>query len=304
MTTNRFEVMTSNSTSTIVVTGASSGIGRATALELARSGHHVYAAARRERELRALSETNPGITALRVDVTDPASVVAARDRVRIDTAGGGPDVLVNAAGVATLGPVEATPIGQVRRQFDVNVLGALAVTQSFLPDMPARRAGRIVNISSVLGRFTLPWHRRLRSHQVRPRGHLGRAARRAGTLRHRRCARRARACRYRPVRAFDRIPGLHRHQRRVPQAVHRGRRPFGQALERRRSRPGGHADCGASGDRDASPGPLHPRRPQQHQRQGPDQCAHSRGRQDQGSADGTGPYGRGNDMTHVTNPER
>jgi NADP-dependent 3-hydroxy acid dehydrogenase YdfG len=90
MTTNRFEVMTSNSTSTIVVTGASSGIGRATALELARSGHHVYAAARRERELRALSETNPGITALRVDVTDPASVVAARDRVRIDTAGGGP----------------------------------------------------------------------------------------------------------------------------------------------------------------------------------------------------------------------
>lgn len=87
MTTNGFEVMTSNSTSTFVVTGGSSGIGRATVLELARSGHHVYAAARRERELRALSETNPGITGLRVDVTDPASVVAARSTKSLDYTG-------------------------------------------------------------------------------------------------------------------------------------------------------------------------------------------------------------------------
>jgi NAD(P)-dependent dehydrogenase (short-subunit alcohol dehydrogenase family) len=148
--------MTPSSTSTIVVTGASSGIGRATAVELARSEHRVYAAARRERELQALAETHPGITGLALDVTDPTSVAAARDQVRADTGGGGPDVLVNAAGVAALGPIEATPLGEMRRQFDVNVLGALAVTQSFLPDMRARRAGRIVNISSVLGRFTLP----------------------------------------------------------------------------------------------------------------------------------------------------
>jgi hypothetical protein len=87
MTTNGFEVMTSNSTSTFVVTGGSSGIGRATVLELARSGHHVYAAARRERELRALSEPNPGITGLRVDVTDPASVVAARSTTSLDYTG-------------------------------------------------------------------------------------------------------------------------------------------------------------------------------------------------------------------------
>jgi NAD(P)-dependent dehydrogenase (short-subunit alcohol dehydrogenase family) len=148
--------MTPSSTSTIVVTGASSGIGRATAVELARSEHRVYAAARRERELQTLAETHPGITGLALDVTDPTSVAAARDQVRADTGGGGPDVLVNAAGVAALGPIEATPLGEMRRQFDVNVLGALAVTQSFLPDMRARRAGRIVNISSVLGRFTLP----------------------------------------------------------------------------------------------------------------------------------------------------
>jgi NAD(P)-dependent dehydrogenase (short-subunit alcohol dehydrogenase family) len=148
--------MTPSSTSTIVVTGASSGIGRATAVELARSEHRVYAAARRERELQTLAETHPGITGLALDVTDPTSVAAARDQVRADTGGGGPDVLVNAAGVAALGPIEATPLGEIRRQFDVNVLGALAVTQSFLPDMRARRAGRIVNISSVLGRFTLP----------------------------------------------------------------------------------------------------------------------------------------------------
>jgi NAD(P)-dependent dehydrogenase (short-subunit alcohol dehydrogenase family) len=148
--------LTLNSTSTIVVAGASSGIGRATALDLARSEHHVYAAARRERELRTLADTHPGISALPLDVTDPDSVAAAQDRVQLETGGRGPDVLVNAAGVAALGPVEATPVGQVRRQFEVNVLGTLAVTQSFLPAMRARRAGRVVNISSALGRFTLP----------------------------------------------------------------------------------------------------------------------------------------------------
>jgi NAD(P)-dependent dehydrogenase (short-subunit alcohol dehydrogenase family) len=148
--------MTLNSSSTIVVTGASSGIGQATARLLARSEHHVYAAARRERELRTLADTNPGISALPLDVTDPSSIAAAQNRVRVETAGRGPDVIINAAGVATLGPVEATPVDQIRQQFEVNVLGALAVTQSFLPDMRARHAGRVVNISSVLGRFTLP----------------------------------------------------------------------------------------------------------------------------------------------------
>ncbi len=134
----------------VLVTGASSGIGEATARALARRGHAVFAAGRREDRLAALAEREPGVTPVAMDVTDPASVAAAVDAI------GDLDVLVNNAGFAAIGPVEAVDRDEVRRQFDTNVFGLLEVTRAVLPAMRRRGSGRIVNISSVVGRTTFP----------------------------------------------------------------------------------------------------------------------------------------------------
>jgi NAD(P)-dependent dehydrogenase (short-subunit alcohol dehydrogenase family) len=140
----------------ILVTGASSGIGRATALELAGRGHRVFAGARRVAALDELAAASPRIVAVPIDVTDQASVDAAVARVDAETAGRGIDVLVNGAGYALRGPVEALSTGAVEHHFATNVFGLLAVTRAFLPAMRARRRGRVINLSSVVGRFVLP----------------------------------------------------------------------------------------------------------------------------------------------------
>ena len=138
----------------VLVTGATSGIGEATARALAARGHRVYAAGRRVDRLEALAARQPGVTATAMDVTDPDSVRAAVEGIarRGETV----DVLVNNAGFAAIGPVEAVTAEEVRRQFDTNVFGLLEVTRAVLPAMRERRAGRIVNISSVSGRTTFP----------------------------------------------------------------------------------------------------------------------------------------------------
>jgi NAD(P)-dependent dehydrogenase (short-subunit alcohol dehydrogenase family) len=140
----------------ILLTGASGGIGRATTARLADAGHLVFAAARRAGELQALAAIHPGVRPVLMDVTDPASIDRARDQITAETGGYGLDVLVNAAGILILGPVEAVPDQQARAQLEVNLFGALAVTRAFLPPMRHRGAGRIVNVSSILGRFALP----------------------------------------------------------------------------------------------------------------------------------------------------
>ena len=91
-----------------------------------------------------------------LDVTDPASIGNAHQQVAMTTEGHGLDVLVNVAGTLVLGPVEAVPDQQTRAQFEVNLFGTLAVTRAFLPPMRERGTGRIVNVSSILGRFALP----------------------------------------------------------------------------------------------------------------------------------------------------
>ena len=139
-----------------LVTGASSGIGRATSLELAERGHRVFAAARRARELDELARSAQGIEALPLDVTDGSSVQAAAARVEELTAGHGLDVLVNAAGYALGGPVETLSSEAVQHQFQTNVFGLLDVTRAFLPRMRERRSGRIINVSSVVGRLVFP----------------------------------------------------------------------------------------------------------------------------------------------------
>jgi NAD(P)-dependent dehydrogenase (short-subunit alcohol dehydrogenase family) len=146
----------------ILITGATSGIGRDAALRLARAGHLVLAGGRRPDALAALaalaaSEAGAGrLEVLALDVTDPASIEAARDQVGAMTGGRGPDVLVNNAGFALPGPLEALAEADLRELFDTNVFGLLAVTRAFLPGMRKRGAGRVVNVGSIMGRLTMP----------------------------------------------------------------------------------------------------------------------------------------------------
>jgi len=140
----------------VLVTGASSGIGRATAIEFARRGHQVFAAARRGEVLAGLAATTPNIQAVSLDVTDPDSVRRAWAKIEAGTGGTGVDVLVNNAGFALSGPVEIVAGPDVQRQFATNVFGLLTMTRTVLPPMRARRSGRIINISSVVGRTTFP----------------------------------------------------------------------------------------------------------------------------------------------------
>jgi len=141
----------------IVVTGASSGIGRATALRLARAGDHVFAGVRRPGDAPATPAGGPGeITPLLLDVTDPAQITDAADAVAGHTGRAGLDGLVNNAGIGVFGPLEIIPIDQFRRQLEVNVTGQLAATQALLP-LLRRARGRIVLIGSIGSRFTPPF---------------------------------------------------------------------------------------------------------------------------------------------------
>jgi NAD(P)-dependent dehydrogenase (short-subunit alcohol dehydrogenase family) len=141
----------------IVVTGTSSGIGRATALRLAAAGYHVYAGVRRSTDAPSpLVDSSGEITPLPLDVTDPAQVIAAADTVAGHTGTAGLNGLVNNAGIGVFGPLELIPIQQVRRLLEVNLTGQLAVTQALLPLLRQAR-GRIVMVGSIGARFTPPF---------------------------------------------------------------------------------------------------------------------------------------------------
>lgn len=136
------------------ITGASSGIGEATALALAGAGAAVALGARREDRLQALAERIEGdggrALALKADVGDESSARAFVEGTREQL--GGLDILVNNAGVMLLGPVEGAPTDDWRRMVDVNVLGLLYCTHAALPLMREGGGGHIVNLSSVAGR--------------------------------------------------------------------------------------------------------------------------------------------------------
>jgi NAD(P)-dependent dehydrogenase (short-subunit alcohol dehydrogenase family) len=134
---------------TALVTGASSGIGEETAKSLLAAGYIVYAGARRVDAMRSLEEA--GVRVLSLDVTDDASMTAAVDAILRET--GRIDVLVNNAGYGSYGALEDVPLDEGRRQFEVNIFGLARLTQLVLPAMRAQRSGRIVNISSIGGKF-------------------------------------------------------------------------------------------------------------------------------------------------------
>jgi NAD(P)-dependent dehydrogenase (short-subunit alcohol dehydrogenase family) len=132
--------------SSVLITGANRGIGRAIATEFARRGHRVVATARDPQSLADLDVSQR----LALDVTDDASVAAAVE------AAGDIDVLISNAGVIIYAAVEATPLAELQRLFDLNTVGAIRVAQAVLPQMRARRDGKLLFMSSVVGRIVLP----------------------------------------------------------------------------------------------------------------------------------------------------
>ena len=136
----------------VLITGCSSGIGRAVAERLAAGGHRVYATARRPESIAPLAER--GCETLALDVTDDDSMRAAV--ARVEEAEGAVGVLVNNAGYGQSGAIEATPIDAVRRNFETNLFGYIRMAQLVLPGMRRQGFGRIVNMSSLAGRVTMP----------------------------------------------------------------------------------------------------------------------------------------------------
>jgi NAD(P)-dependent dehydrogenase (short-subunit alcohol dehydrogenase family) len=140
------------STKVALVTGASSGIGEATALKLQELGYTTYAAARRVQRMEHLSAS--GIRPLAMDVTDDASMEAGVAHILAEA--GRIDVLVNAAGYGSYGAVEDVPLSEARAQVEVNVFGAARLIQFVLPQMRERRSGTIINVTSMGGKIYTP----------------------------------------------------------------------------------------------------------------------------------------------------
>jgi NAD(P)-dependent dehydrogenase (short-subunit alcohol dehydrogenase family) len=136
----------------VLITGCSTGIGRATAERLASKGFAVYATARRPESIADLAEK--GCKTLALDVTDEASMTAAV--AEVEAAEGAVGALVNNAGYSQSGALETVPMAELRKQFETNVFGLVRMCQLVLPRMRELRDGRIVNLSSMGGRLTFP----------------------------------------------------------------------------------------------------------------------------------------------------
>jgi len=141
----------------VLITGAAGGIGTATVRQLNASGFHVFAGVRKASDGQALQrDISAQITPVLLDITDPTSIASAAETVAKAVGSAGLAGLVNNAGLIVEGPVELVPMEEARKQFEVNVLGQIAVTQAFLPLLRLGH-GRIVNIGAVSGKIALPF---------------------------------------------------------------------------------------------------------------------------------------------------
>ncbi|MEU4237386.1 SDR family oxidoreductase [Actinoplanes sp. NPDC026619] len=145
--------MTTSHEELVLISGASTGMGAATARELAGRGYHVLAGVRRESDAAALR--GPNVEPVFLDVTDPAQIEAVAGRIAADPARRPLRAVINNAGIAINAPVELLSMDEWRRQFEVNLFGHIAVTKAVLPALLAS-SGRVVNISSVGGKVALP----------------------------------------------------------------------------------------------------------------------------------------------------
>lgn len=136
----------------ILITGASSGIGRATAIRLQQTGNLVYAAARRIDRLQSLAKY--GIRPLALDLTQPDTLDQAVTTIQQQT--GRLDILINNAGYGAYGAIETVPIKTAKRQFEVNLFGTARLIQAVLPIMRAQHSGRIINVTSIAGKIYQP----------------------------------------------------------------------------------------------------------------------------------------------------
>jgi NADP-dependent 3-hydroxy acid dehydrogenase YdfG len=139
-------------TKAVLITGCSTGIGRATAAYLAQQGHTVYATARKLESIEDLEKH--GCRLLALDVTEEESMKAAVEAV--EEAEGAVSALVNNAGYSQSGAIETIPLDSIRKQFETNVFGLIRMSQLVLPGMRSRRFGRIVNVSSMGGKLVFP----------------------------------------------------------------------------------------------------------------------------------------------------
>jgi NAD(P)-dependent dehydrogenase (short-subunit alcohol dehydrogenase family) len=142
---------------TVAITGAGSGLGRAAAIKLAARGYRVFGTARSETAAADLEKTSAGNAAVTLaDITDQHAVTAWVEKVSDELGERGLDVLISNAGTLTPGPLEVVPLDDIRREFEVNVFGALAVINGFLPALRKSR-GRIVQIGAMTGRLPVPF---------------------------------------------------------------------------------------------------------------------------------------------------
>ncbi|XZF14814.1 oxidoreductase [Chitinophagaceae bacterium MMS25-I14] len=137
---------------TVLVTGASAGIGKETAIYLAQNGYSVYGAARRAGKMEDLKAYN--IKPVELDVTEDESIVACVERILREV--GSIDILVNNAGFGLQGAIEDVPMEEARYQLEVNLFGAVRLTQLVLPGMREKKYGKIINISSIGGKIAFP----------------------------------------------------------------------------------------------------------------------------------------------------
>lgn len=137
---------------TVLVTGASSGIGKATAIYLAQNGYRVYGAARRTEKMEELK--THGIKPIALDVTKEESMVACVQQISAEA--GSIDVLVNCAGLGSYGALEDVPMAEAKNQMEINLFGVARLIQLVLPAMRTKKSGKIVNISSIGGKVGLP----------------------------------------------------------------------------------------------------------------------------------------------------